>query len=299
MDSGGSHRPKRFQLRPLASRVVGRLEAVTKRGRTRRTEHRSHPKNGEPARASISEAATPVRQKRIFGIKTTVVRFGGAVYFVPGYAEHRPASQKILKRQYTEPPLHRVVDTVMTRRPGSMVHAGTFFGDMLPSFSRKTPGLVYAFEPVAENYLLARAVVNANHLSNVMLFHAGLGARPGLASIETSDGEQHHGGGSRVVTDADHPTTRTQTISLLSIDQFAIEDLSLIHLDVEGFELQVLSGAVESIRKHQPVIVIEDSRRNCQQLLNSLGYRQVGTVARNFLYLTEKAEAEFADLWES
>ena len=101
------------------------------------------------------------RARRVFGLDTTVVRFDGSVYYVPNYADHRPVAQKILGRRYVEPALHDLVQAVMARRPGSMISAGTFFGDMLPSFSGKTPELVYAFEPVIENYLLAREVVVA------------------------------------------------------------------------------------------------------------------------------------------
>ena len=91
-----------------------------------------------------------------------------------------------------------------------MLHAGTFFGDMLPSFSRKTPGLVYAFEPVLENYLLAHQVTERNDLDNVLLFHAGLAehARPGR--VETRGPVRHRGGTAFVVSDPERPTHATR-----------------------------------------------------------------------------------------
>jgi len=127
-----------------------------------------------------------IRARRVFGIATKVVRFDGSVYFVPNYAAHRPVAQNILNKHYEAPGLHRLVQQVMTAKPGSMISAGAFFGDMLPSFSRKTPGLVYAFEPVIANYLFARAIVAANDLRNVVLLHAALGAEPGPGPMPLS-----------------------------------------------------------------------------------------------------------------
>lgn len=234
----------------------------------------------------------------VFGIKTKTVCFDDAVYFVPAYAAHRPVSRSIMNKRYASPRLHSLVLDVMTRRPGSMVHAGTFFGDMLPSFSRKTPGTVYAFEPVIENYLLARAVVHENDLDNVVLLHAGLGTEVGLAWIETMRRHRHRGGTSSIVRAPKSRMLRPQRTPILSIDQTGIENLSLIQLDVEGFELPILEGAVETIRAGEPVIVIEDDRNNCSGLLQELGYSEVARVGRDHLYVTEPDAALFSDVIE-
>ena len=64
-----------------------------------------------------------------------------------------------------------------------MVHAGTFFGDMLPSLSAKCPATVFAFEPVLENYVLAKLTVSENNLGNVLLLNSALGSSYGISSI--------------------------------------------------------------------------------------------------------------------
>lgn len=225
-----------------------------------------------------------------------MVQFDGAVYYVPRYGAHRPVARRILHKQYVSQPLHDLVETVMTRRPGSMVHAGAFFGDMIPSFARKTPGTLYAFEPVLENYLMARTATTENDLPNVMLMHAGLGTEPGLARIETRRRFGHRGGTAQIVSDLARPTFAVQPIALVSIDQFAIADLSLIQLDVEGYELPILQGAVETIKKRRPVIVIEDDRKNCAGFLGGLGYAEVAQIGRDHVYLTESAAVEFPEL---
>lgn len=251
------------------------------------------PRSAGGAGTAKSEDVSQPRQRQVFGIDASVVRFGGAVYFVPNYAVHRPVARRTLDKTRVSPRLHSLVRAVMAHRPGSMVHAGAFFGDMLPSFSRKTPGLVYAFEPVIESYLLAREVVRANELDNVMLLHAGLGTGPGLARVETHNAKRHFGGAARIIVDPTKKTFRPQTVPMLSIDQFEIKDLSLIQLDVEGFELAILQGSIESIRVRKPVIVIEDDRKKCADLLSEFGYSEVGSLGLDHVYLTEAAADEF------
>lgn len=241
----------------------------------------------------------PRRKRQIFGISATVVRFDHAVYYVPDYAAHRPVAAKILAKRYVAPGLHQLVERVLARRPGSMISAGAFFGDMLPSFSRKTPGRVYSFEPVVENYLLARAVVTDNNLPNVVLLHAGLGAEPGLADIGTSRiGKSHLGGAARVISGPQQAEFHSQRAPMLTIDQLAIGDLSVIQLDLEGYELQALEGGADTIAAQQPVIIVEDNEQNCGQFLAGLGYLEVGQVGRDHVYLPDAMAAEADELLE-
>ncbi|KRF15831.1 FkbM family methyltransferase [Nocardioides sp. Soil796] len=234
---------------------------------------------------------------KIFGIDTHVVNTQRATFFVPAYAAHRPVARRIANGRVAEPDLHKLVRTVLETYPGSMVHAGTFFGDMLPSFSAKCPGTVYAFEPVLENYLLARAVTEVNDLDNVVLFHAGLGSDLGVATLKVGDETQHFGGASYFLEGEADASARTQTTSILSLDHLMIEDLRLLQLDVEGFELQVLNGAAKSIAASRPVIVLEDGKANCGEFLRDLGYAGYGRVSNNYLYLLpEHVEAlDYAD----
>lgn len=234
--------------------------------------------------------------RRIDGIPAAVVRFDGSVYYVPKFAADRPVARKILRRRYVEPRLHALIELVMQRRPGSVIHAGAFFGDMLPSFASKTTGTLYAFEPVLEHYLVARAVIEANELTNVRLLHAALNTHAGAESVRTHRGERHIGGSAALVKGELKSSQRAQDVVGVSIDQLRISDVSIVQLDVEGWELQVLQGGVETIKAQQPVIVVEDNRNKCARFLNDLGYAEVGVLDRDHLYLTPALEAELGDL---
>lgn len=287
-----SNSPK---LTRLVDRVRPRGGAAARLAGSRGRRGHSRPEEpvGEVRDPAVRRAP---RRRQLYGIGASVVRMDGAVYFVPDYAAHTPVANKILNKRYVSPRLHHLVDTVMARRPGSMVHAGTFFGDMLPSFSKKTPGVVYAFEPVMENYLFARTTIDENKLSNVMLFHAGLGTHNDFADIETRNPKRHRGGAAHIITDPSKPQFQPQRIPLLFIDQFAIERLSLIQLDVEGFELPVLQGALETIRAHSPVIVVEDKRDKCVEFMKEIGYVQTARLGLDYVYMTPDTADEFGEI---
>ncbi len=197
--------------------------------------------------------------------------FEGNTYLVPRYAAYRSAARAILADTYYEPDTHRAVREVMSRFPGAMVHAGTFFGDMLPSFSARAQR-VYAFEPALENFVLANLCKDANDLQNVVLFNAALTEEVTSVRINTSapDGE-HFGGGSRVAESG-------QLMTGLSIDSLDLSDLSIIQLDVERHELSALKGAEQTIRTQRPLVMIEDNLAECDAFLGGLGYTKVADL---------------------
>ena len=46
-------------------------------------------------------------------------------------------------------------------------------------------------------------------------------------------------------------------VEMRTLDNFGFKDVSLLKIDVEGFEDAVLAGATDTIRSNQPVILIE------------------------------------------
>lgn len=194
------------------------------------------------------------------------VAHGDTVFFVPRFAIHRPAARKIMRGKLYEPQTHALVARLLAARPGDMIHAGTFFGDMLPSFSRACPGTVHAFEPVLESYVAAKLCVQENALENVVLLNAALGAHTGTARIDTgAETGLHRGGSSRL-------GAAGQLTSVLDIDSLGLGDLRVLQLDVEGHELPALEGAAATIARSAPVILIEDNDKACGDFLRARDY---------------------------
>lgn len=65
-------------------------------------------------------------------------------------------------------------------------------------------------------------------------------------------------------------------VPVLTIDSLNYEDVGFIKIDVEGFELQVLKGATETIKKCRPTMYIEDDRTEksaaLRNYIRELGY---------------------------
>ena len=194
-----------------------------------------------------------------------------AFYFIPKYGQHRIACRQILSGELYEPRTHEFVSFFCSQFNGSMIHAGTFFGDMLPNFSKFVQGNVYAFEPALENFVMAKMCVEANNLQNVLLQNAALGDTVGNCKVQVIEAKNIHAGGSSKVAE------EGTLAPILKID--AIDDtIVLIQLDVEGYELHALKGAEETICRCRPVIAIEDNENICNLFLEQHDYEQAGTL---------------------
>lgn len=77
----------------------------------------------------------------------------------------------------------------------------------------------------------------------------------------------------------EHITKRVETVTL---DSLAPSDVTFIKIDVEGHELEVLRGAVETLKVNRPVIMVEIREHNLaavRELLADLGYAETSMKA--------------------
>lgn len=205
-------------------------------------------------------------------------------YCVPRSAAYRPAARAILDSRVWE---SDTLDLVRGVDPDSdIVHAGTFFGDFIPALaqSRGHGALVWAFEPNRENYECARITITLNGLENVVLSHAGLDQGKATALLATSDAKGRSlGGGSHLTTD---PAlgVNSEEVNLLAVDDVVSSErlVGVIQLDVEGHERDALAGAVRTIARCRPLIILETPPESwIAEHLAPLGYRVTGTVDAN------------------
>jgi len=205
-------------------------------------------------------------------------------YFVPYSSRHRPVAQRILAgRVHDEVTLALIAERCGT---GDVVHAGTYFGDFLPALSKVCRGTVWAFEPNPENHRCATITLAINGLTNVHLQHAGLGEAAGSLHLRVRDRTGRSlGGGSRFVQGAH---TGTVEVAVVRIDDVVPEDreVSVIQLDVEGFEGPALMGARNTIRRCKPVLILEDvpSADLLPEEVTALGYEVMARCGRNTAY---------------
>jgi len=218
-------------------------------------------------------------------------KYGG--YCVPISSRHRAAARKILSHSIYEP---KTIDFMVSNcGTGDIVHAGAYFGDFFPALSSgiSSDAKIWAFEPNSENFRCAKITLEINDISNVILTKAALGSKPknGLLKI-TGKNNLPLGGGSRIVVK--NTSAVTETVKIVTVDDVVPDrDVSIIQLDVEGYVKEVLSGALETIRRCHPILILEiqksrsslpNSKWFFENILN-LGYHKIGNLhERNFVY---------------
>ena len=77
-------------------------------------------------------------------------------------------------------------------------------------------------------------------------------------------------------------------IEIKTLDSFEFEKLDFIKMDVEWFELRVLQGAEQTIKKHRPIMYIEMHDAQAFKLMNDWGYRIICSHSMNRLYKSIK-----------
>lgn len=149
-------------------------------------------------------------------------------------------------------PLYSAVQNGMT-----VLDVGTNVGETLLNFARLNPtGVNYGFEPVPFLYEKAKYNISLNNFKNIVINNIALSDQAGRLYFELPK-NQNFGS----VSMAKQASPQSQEVKALTLDEFvddnAIQKVDLIKIDVEGFEINVLRGAVETIHRHKPVLFIE------------------------------------------
>jgi FkbM family methyltransferase len=137
-----------------------------------------------------------------------------------------------------------------------IITAGTHIGTFLPFYS-KIANKVYGFEPILENYHYSKLNIELNSLHNINLINYALGdTNTELNMIENNLIEKSL---CKVVDKKYKNSTLVKCIQLDSLKELFDNNVSIIQLDVEGYENNVLLGAQKIIEKYKPILVLENN----------------------------------------
>lgn len=160
-------------------------------------------------------------------------------------------------------------------------HVGSWTLHMATRFS-----FVAAFEPSPPTFDCLRE--NIRHMANVHAYQCALGEEAGFMGM-AEDQKYSHGGntGGRYLKGEG-------SIPIAPLDDFEFHDVGFLKLDVEGFELFALRGALETLMSSRPVVMIEDKARMAHryglephaamQFLVDLGMAEVGNVGADRIF---------------
>lgn len=135
--------------------------------------------------------------------------------------------------------------TNWTRAVDIGAHVGLWSYHLAKSFIH-----VEAFEPVPEH---ANCFVKNVEAENVTLHQCALGAEEGRVAITRCVENSGH---SHVAPDGD------VTARILTLDSFGLQHVGFVKLDVEGFERDVLRGAIDTLARCRPTIIVEQKPGN-------------------------------------
>lgn len=166
-------------------------------------------------------------------------------------------------------------------------------GFTVPLAERVGPtGEVHAFEPFRKIFQHLTANVALNGLSNVFTYNMALGAAPSVSEVHAPDLTTWNFPSAIRVTDQFDPKAaveqanlryeaRKERIEVRTLDSFDFRGrLRLMKIDVEFMELQVVLGSRETIRRHQPLMWVEN-----EPFFEDPPNREfVDTMAREFGY---------------
>lgn len=147
---------------------------------------------------------------------------------------------------------------------GVAVDAGASVGNHALWFAAVCGLRVVAFEPLVYEQLLRNVALNGLG-KQIRVQAVALGASAGTAT-PLGRGQLEPGQGS---------------VPVEPLDGFELADVALLKVDVEGMEADVLEGALDTIRRCEPLIFAEawdhEAHARVAGVLEPLGYRHVKT----------------------
>ena len=155
-----------------------------------------------------------------------------------------------------------IVDTLPA--DAVIVDGGTNAGFFTVPVAHRTQGRgtrIIAFEPQRQLFQAVGGSLAINGYDHVYLHNCGLGEEPGIAQLPKIDYSVAQDFGTVQLSDEttvkEDGWMNDRVVDITSIDAMVLPRLDFFKLDVEGYEVPALTGALNTIKKHRPWIWVE------------------------------------------
>jgi len=177
------------------------------------------------------------------------------------------------------------LDTILPycKKFRTCIQAGANVGIWPVALARKFETVI-TVEPDAANY--QALLCNIRAFPNIRHSRVAFGADVGSGSIDVP--QQGNIGAHQVIAGAD--------FSIITIDSLGVNDCDLLQLDIEGYEHFALMGAVNTLSKCKPVVVLElkglgvkhgYTDQATMNFLSDFGYKFVHQIHNDFIFTAE------------
>lgn len=213
------------------------------------------------------------------------------IFHLPNQEDH---IQKIIKSSGNFYEIDMLQDIAKrTPKGSSIIDVGANIGNHSIYFGMFCDvGKVISFEPQPFVFDILSKNIKLNGLENkVRAFQLGIGSEQGHANLQAVDSKNL--GMTKLSSDA------KGKVEIVTIDGFfegnlEIDNVSVIKIDVEGMEIEVLKGAIKTIMKYKPFIYAEagdhESYVKLDEFLSSYGYIKIDRFNATATYLFAPAK---------
>lgn len=156
---------------------------------------------------------------------------------------------------------------------------------------------VICFEPIPETCDYLKRSIQYNHINNIEVYNWALGDEPDkvigmkFMGSDTREKDSGHSVITENIYNLDNSIIPDFQVKMTMLDSFDFEKVDIIKIDVEGYEPFVLNGAVKTIEKFKPKLLIEHEQGHviCRNLtsvdiikqIRDLGYKTIKAVFDN------------------
>ena len=130
---------------------------------------------------------------------------------------------------------------------------------------------VHSFEPLFSKHIDE----NTKKFNNIKIYPWAAGDKKEKVTMRKG---LYHSGGSNIIKEKKQTGQTYVDVEVVLVDDFDIQDVDFLKIDVENYEYPALLGAIKTIKKYSPVILIElhehnPNRQEIVDLLESLEYK--------------------------
>ena len=150
---------------------------------------------------------------------------------------------------------------------GNIIDLGAWIGDNSIPWAMNVSHTIYAIDPSPNNIKYIQDTAKVNNISNIKTIQKAIGDKNEI--ISTNHNINHCSFSKK------KGRTSVEAVTLDYLySQKQIDNIAYIHLDVEGFEFNVIKGSKKIIELYKPIITFE-------QHLNSDNYKELSLYLYN------------------